>query len=288
MNEVALRGLETDRLAAYLSERLSRRRLDPPLDPRTQEEPPSFVLRGLQEIADPAERDAFHAKLAEAIRISLLELGRASAESPGPAFWADSANDEWLAGLCFIAAEIEARQLLSLIEILSSAWLVHQQPPVFSLGLSHLVRALASLQDGPSHGGLWQDLWTRGPRELRPLFLFGWARCNPAEAMNRVPEMVAGLDELHLPAAVWSLLAPGGLSATDLGRAVSGDPALAARVREALIRAGADTNCLRDYDLGALPATPPAGAFPFDPDVLPGTPDGAVHFFGWDVGQVAA
>ncbi len=280
MNEQDLFAFDVNALAVYLRERLTRARLDPPLDPRTNEGPPAFLLRALRHLKDE-EQAEFSNKLCQAIRISFGNLATHIAEKWAKPSGSDSAADEWLAGLSYLAQKLEATSVLSMMEVLAVAWLGNGTDKEPSFGVQHLIRSIAYMQQGKGHEGFWEELWAHRIPELTPLILFGWARCKPEAALRQLPGLVRAQDGTALANLLWSLLASGGPSPIEVGRALAHDAELHQQGRLALERAGASRDELRDYDLPMTATGPAAGAFPFPPEAKYRAQH--TEYVGWDV-----
>lgn len=253
-------GMSASDLADYLWSRLREEVLDPPLDERGgPEPPPRFVLAAVQSAGNPE----FKGRVIEALRRVLQRASMEWIDREPAQILADAANDSLLAGIGFMVAELPAPQLRQKLLLAANALIGdfgHTEGP--TLGQAQLLRALAHVQRRGELASFWRELWSRVPWSYRALVFYGWARADAGGALLKIGELVRSEPEVHLPSAVWALLEPGGPSIFALGcGAAEGGKQVYDAVREALQRAGADANLLRDFDL-CRPATDSPASMP--------------------------
>lgn len=209
MNAEELRQLDEPALADYIWKRLRRESpLDPPLASRFgDEEPEQFLIH----TAESSEGQSFRRRLLDAVIDNLRRWTehRVTSSEPLPE---DQISDEQLGSLAFLISELEARELVQPLYLAACSFLMDgaSSPAALTFGQTHAVRTLAHLQNSSWLAPFWQGLWENGPRSLRGLVLFGWARADTEEAFSRLAELVDCADEVDLPDTVWSLLGPEG------------------------------------------------------------------------------
>lgn len=277
-----LRELDGAPLAEYLWRRLRR---EPPMDPppatRFGDEPPEQIF---MEAADPPQGIAFRARLIGAVRENLRRLVD-SERASGQPFWADPVADEQVASLAFLVADLEGNELVDdLYRVVCSWTLTWPSRPAneISFGQMHLVRTLAMLQEGANLARFWEELWHKGPRWLRGMVFFGWARAYPEEALEHLGELIDQEEAIDLPTTLWSIIGPRGPGLAPLAEHSRGLPAdKRHKVRSALETAGAQEHQLRDFDF--LSCEPPVrDGFPFGPDTLPRNEEAARALPAWN------
>lgn len=112
-----------------------------------------------------------------------------------------------------------------------------------------MLRALAALAQRPSLARFWEQLWETGPRSMRGLILFGWARAYPEDALEQLSELVEMKAEIDLPTTLWSLIGPRGPGLTLIAEhAAMLTVEQAEQIRRALEEAGADADQLAQFD----------------------------------------
>lgn len=256
MNFDEVSKLKPDDLADYVWRRL---RFDPPVDPPTSDrfgpEPPE---RFLIQAAGRADGDQFRTTLVGALEKSLVRLLREAAASE-TSIWSDSVTNEQLASIAFLSSAIDARELVERLYNVVVSWVIapNAQRRGFTSGQFHLLRALASLQEGPWLAKTWKGLWQEAPRSMRGLIIFGWARADADEALNGLGELVDMEGQIDLPSTLWSLIGPKGPGVSrvaEFARKLT-EP-MQHRVREALATAGADESQLARFAIAPRVAEP--------------------------------
>lgn len=241
MDARSLTNLDSADLAEYLWNRLRHESpLNPPLTSRFAAEAPAHFLLKVEVESDDL---LFRSRLIRAVEDNIHRL--ASLPDDG-----DETADEQMAGLAFMVSEMKAANLVELLHAQTCSWSMSQPAPPLSFGQTHILRALAQLQEPGSLEQFWRDLWLRGPRNLRGLVYFGWVRSNAGEAYDHLGELADSGGDIDLPAAVWGLIGPGVSDIVNLAAAAGRcTPEQRNRIREALEAAGAGQDILRDYDL---------------------------------------
>jgi len=275
MNLEQVRQLEVPELADYVWRRL---RLEPPIDPplsdRFGTEPPEqFLIQAVEEGDFPE----FRGRLLAAIRDNLRRLVDLERESPEP-IWLDAASSDQVASIAYLVAEVRGTELLEAIYQVICSWMLSPGAARGELtaGQLHLLRTLALLQDGGCLARFWEDLWQRGPRSVRGLVMFGWARAYPQDALQHLAELVETESEIDLPSTLWSLVGshgPGIFLLAEFTRRLAPDQQ--GRIREALAQAGATDAQLRDFDYTAAATEATDGAFVFPGGTAPSNVEAA-------------
>lgn len=261
--------------------------MEPLLGVRYAEEPPvDFLVHAVKASGD----STFRVRMLDAGIENLRRLAMASLAGGTATFWADVTNDEHLAGLAFLISTLEGREAVAQLHLFASAWLTEWQrqrvEPTF--GQSHLLRALAHLQQGSALAGFWKDLWTLGPSSLRGLAFFGWSRADADAALAHLGELIDLAGELDLPSILWSLLEPGGPDSARLAKAARVlRPGQQEALREALARAGGDNQLLAEYEFFAMPGDTPAASKFLFPSEVPANPARARQAPRWAFAEAA-
>lgn len=255
MDAEALRRMDEPALAAYLRRRLRLEApLEPPLDRQTrQESPEDFVIHAVLESKE--EDPTFKGRIIGAVRANLHQFLREKSSAT-----LDDADNEQLASLAFLAAEIGAQELaldfysVATVEVLKR----DVQPPIDDLAVFHLLRTLAQLQKPEDHLFIpfWLALWEERSPDLREAAFYGISCVAPGKALELLPEVLHD-EALDLPPMAWHLATerPGPI---ELGKAAARLPAEDRRkLRQGLVDAGADGQMLHDFD-----------GFPFPDEVV--------------------
>lgn len=275
MDSEKLKHLDEKELADFVWRRL---RLEPPVDPPPgtrfgQEPPEQFLIATVEQSGDRNLRR----RLIEATDENLKRLAGLRASSSAE-LWDDPVVDEQLASLAFLASSLQAEELLPTLHLIACSrgiGDVARKGDVPS-GEFHILKALARLQKDRRYAGLWESLWQSGPRSIRGLTIFGWARADPEQALTKLGELADMKDEIDLPATVWSLVGPDAPGVFEVGRAARRCSSQQREaLRQALAEAGADESTLRDFDLQAGPPTGGDTGFPFRPSTAPANPSAA-------------
>ncbi len=267
MDAQSIVNLNPGDLAEYLWKRLRREPpLDPPLTDRFGAEAPAhFLLKVQAETDDRSFRPRLIKAVADNFR-RLANLRLASDDDAGQ----DETTDEQMAGLMFIISELKASELLGTIRTLACSWLTPRPASPHSFGQTHLLRALAQLQEPGRFEPFWRDLWEQGPRSLRGLVYFGWMRSDAERAYAHLGELADTGQDINLPATVWSLFHPGVSNIIELAQAARRcTPAQRTRIREALEAAGAERDILRVYESNSTGAPASPTKFLFSDTQLP-------------------
>ncbi len=261
MDAQLLVSLNPADLAEYLWTRLRREPpLDPPLTDRFAAEAPAHFLLKVQ--AETDDR-SFRPRLIKAVADNFRRLARLSLATDDDA-GADETTDEQLAGLAFIISELKATELARLIYTQACSWLTPRSAAPLSFGQTHVLRALAQLQEPGLLEPFWRNLWEQGPRNLRGLVYFGWMRSDADRAYAHLGELADTGQDINLPATVWSLFHPGVSNIIELGKAaLRCTPEQRTRIREALEAAGAERDILRDYESNSERAPASSTGFVF-------------------------
>ena len=220
MNAEELRKFDRAALADYVWKRLRREPpIDPPLASRFEDEEPEQFLIQAVESGDDA---SFRRKLYDAVIDNLKRWSEYRAASEIP-LSEDRTSDEQLASLAFVISELEASELVQPLYLVACSFLMNSaaRPAAMTFGQTHAVRTIAHLQNSSWLAPFWQGLWENGPRSLRGLVYFGWARADKDRAFSRLAELVACAHEIDLPGTVWSLLGPEGPGITALAQGTS-------------------------------------------------------------------
>lgn len=283
-----LRQLAPDQLDEYVWRRLrAERPIDPPVASRFGEEAPEqFIIRAAEEKEDRA----FRARLVAAVRKSFRRLVQRDLASE-QSIWRDAVTDEQVASLAFLIAEMGASELVDAVYALACSWIIVPGPTPHQLtfGQLHLLRSLAVLQQGGKLSSFWEDLWHDGPRSLRGLVIYGWARACADKALDHLAELAQMEEEIDLPATLWSLLdgdGPGLAALAARSKALSEENRCA--IRRALVTAGADEKQLRDFDFQLASAVLGGEEFPWSDDVVPKDPETAREHPQWQVPEKQA
>lgn len=220
--------------------------VDPPLDPRGDEEPEQFVI----EVFGP-DGAGSRRTLADAMDKTFVKLAGLQAVAPDPAEF-DATTDNQIASLAFLIAELRLKEAIQRLYVFACSWFAGDSPQTMhalSFGQQHLLRTLAQLSVPGMYTDFWRDLWENGPRSLRGLTIFGLARANEAEALKELDELAASAGDIDLPATVWSLQAPEGPGLISLAKAAAhSKEETRDSLRKALVDAGAYEHILRDFD----------------------------------------
>lgn len=270
MDAQLLVNLNPRDLTEYLWRRLRREPpLDPPLTDRFAAEAPAhFLLKVAAETDDPS----FRARLIQGVADNFGRLARLSLATDDDS-GEDETTDEQLADLAFILSELKATELAQLIYTQACSWLGPRSAGPFSFGQTHVLRALAQLQEPGRFEPFWRDLWEQGPRKLRGLVYFGWMRSDADRAYTHLGELADTDQDINLPATVWSLFHPGVSNIIELGKAARRcTPEQRTRIREALEAAGAERDILRDYDSNSRSAPTSTTEFPWSGQELNNAP----------------
>ena len=275
MNLEQVRQLEVPELADYVWRRLRLEGpLDPPLSDRFGPEPPEqFLIQAAEESDSPA----FRTRLLAAVRDNLRRLVDLERESAEP-IWLDAVSSDQVASIAYLVAEVRGTELLEAIYQVICSWMLSPGAAraELSAGQLHLLRTLALLQEGACLARFWEDLWQRGPRSLRGLVMFGWARAYPQDALEHLGELVETDGEIDLPSTLWSLVGahgPGIFRLAEFARRLVPDQQR--RIREALDQAGATEAQLRDFDYTAAAPEAGDGDFAFPGGTAPGNVEAA-------------
>ena len=249
MDAAQLRRMDQAELDKYLWGRLRLESMNPPVSSRFGQEPPEqFIFEAVKQ-ADDLQ---FKSRVIKAIRANLAQMARLAAPSHEQ-FWNDRTNDQQLASLAFLSNALEAVELTESLYAMACSWLIEpgRWSPTSPDERFHVLHSLAQLQQGPRFAGLWEDLWEHGPRTIRGLTMFGWARADAVKALEHLGELVEMKDEIDLPATSWSLIQDRG---PGLRRVIEASARLSAKrrkiLRSALATAGADDRTLQTFDVG--------------------------------------
>lgn len=250
------------------------------------EEPEQFIIQAVERSGD---RD-FRRRLGDAVRDNLQRVaqqravqGEGPADARPPVGW-DSITDEQVASLAFLISELGAAELVRPLYAFACGWFVGAEAEARepSFGQTHVLRTLAHLQTPGWLGAFWQALWERGPRALRGLTIFGWARAAQQNALAKLGELGDSAAAIDLPATLWSLIGPEGPGIVALGKAAKHCTAAQRHVlRQALEEAGADQHILRDFDRYAKRHTKGDGRLPWLDKVVPDRPGFSRHRPRW-------
>ncbi len=270
MDAQLLVNLNARDLTEYLWKRLRREPpLDPPLTDRFAAEAPTHFL--LKVAAETDDR-SFRARLVQAVADNfrrLAGLRLASDDDAGE----DETTDEQMADLAFILSELKATELVGLVHTQACSWLMPRSAAPLSFGQTHVLRALAQLQEPRMFEPFWRDLWEQGSRSLRGLVYFGWMRSDADRAYAHLGELADTGQDIDLSATVWSLFDPGVSNIIELAKAARGcTPEQRTRIREALEAAGAERDILRDYDSNSRSAPTSTTEFPWSGQELNNAP----------------
>lgn len=254
MDTDELRRLDREPLADYVWSRLRfEGTMDPAIVDRFGTEPPErFLLAAYESSRDAAFRD----RLVDAVRRNLIRLAERH-RSPAAPLHADPVSDEHLAGLAYLVKELDAKELVAELYQQVMPWTIQRSRLEPTSGELQVLRALARLCDIPEMAPFWRGLWSHAPVELRGLIIFGWARCDPSSALERLGELAEEVD-IDLSTTQWSLIGRRGpgLAAVAKAAATLSDTQRA-KLRDALDRAsGGDLQMLRDFDLDSTPTIP--------------------------------
>jgi len=276
MDQKTLQSLSAENLSEYLWRRLRYEGpMDPPLDRRTRVEPPEdFLLRTFQQTGDRAFRE----RLTESVEDNLTRV-LALIASEG----VSSATAEQLASLAFLSSAIGDAKLGYTLYLSAVALLSSRAPssPSLNVALFHVLGAVADLQNDARLTPFWETLWERAKAgELRAIAYYGLVRADSTRALELLDELVAD-ERIDLPVAAWSLAteAPGIFDMAKAAASLSSEHR--ARLRSALIAAGADDDLLQDFDLHSEPNIIASG-FDF------GIPDPADLHLAYEPPELAA
>lgn len=246
MNAEDLRKLDRAALAEYVRKRLRREPpIDPPLASRFEDEEPEQFLIQAVESGDDA---SFRRRFCNAVRDNLRrwsEQRAASVVSLGE----DRTADEHLASLAFVISELEASDLVGPLYMTACSFFMDSPSRTEDLtfGQTHAVRTIAQLQSPRLLTSFWQSLWDNGPRSLRGLTFFGWARADREQALGHLDELVESRSEIDLSDTVWSLIGPEGPGIIDFARGAKRHPReVKQALHDALVEAEAE---FRDFDV---------------------------------------
>ena len=235
--------VELDRpaLAGYVRRRLRREPpLDPPLDDRHGAEPPEqFLIHAAREVP------GLHQALVQAVRDNLGELARQQAADP--ACSSHPRTNQHIASLAYLATRLPATELAQPFYTLACSWFLDagELPEDLDDGRFHVLRALAMLQRDATLAPFWENLWRMGPRSVRGLTMFGWARADDGRALQHLDELIQ-TEGIDLPATLWALAGPDGPGVPAMAEAAAVLPdALRRKITRALRSAGADAETLR-------------------------------------------
>ena len=261
MDAQVLENLNPADLADYLWQRLRRERpLDPPLTDRFAAEAPAHFLLKVE--AETDDR-SFRSRLIKAVADNFRRLARLSLATDDDA-GEDETTDEQLADLAFLLSELKATELAQLIYTQACSWLMPRSAAPLSFGQTHVLRALAQLQEPGWLELFWRKLWEQGSRSLRGLVYFGWMRSDADSAYAHLGELADTGQDINLSAAVWSLIGPGVSNIIALAEAARDcTTEQRTRIRGALEAAGAEQDILRDYDLHSRSTAARSSGFPW-------------------------
>lgn len=281
MNVDGLRKLNRAELADYLWKRLRRESpVDPPLGRRFgDEEPEQFIV----EAAETTNDQSFRHLLNDAIKGNFQRVAELLAAS-GRSLSDDTVTDEQIASLSFLISELAAEDMVDPLYKFACAWFVAGAAPdqEMTFGQIHVLRTLAQLQRPNMLALFWRDLWENGPRSLRGLTIFGWARSDSAAADQHLGDLADSAAAIDLPSTVWSLIDPDALGIVGFGKASEyTTDAQRTVLREALREAGADASTLRDFDLYSSKAPTQSTQIPWLDPIVPDRPDIPRKVFGW-------
>ena len=246
MNAEELRKLDRAAVAAYVWKRLRREPpIDPPLASRFEdEEPEQFLIQAVESGNDASFRRRFLVAVRDNLR-RWSEQRAASVLSSDE----DRTADEHLASLAFVISELEADDLVGALYMTACSFFMNSPSSTEALtfGQTHAVRTIAQLQSPGLLTSFWQSLWENGPRSLRGLTFFGWARANKDQALARLDELVESRSEIDLSDTVWSLIGPEGPGIIDFARGAEPHPReVKQALHDALVEAEAE---FREFDV---------------------------------------
>lgn len=243
-----IRAMTDTELTEYLWHRLRLDEpVDPPLDHRFGQEPPESVVIAAWRHSN--DDPAFADRLVRAIRANLRSLTPQLDRLPD-----DPAMREQLASLAFLAGEVGAKGLVpDLAEVAHDLWAQLRADPGGALlinnPLFHVLNALSDLDDSADLAPLWRDiLAASGNRGLRTIAWFGLSHTDPEGLLDRLSEVVEDRT-IRLANVAWPMAHryPGIARFAKAAREHL-TPEQRARLRVALVEAGADPGVLRDFD----------------------------------------
>jgi hypothetical protein len=252
MTFAKLQKLNRQNLSDYVWRRL---RLEPPINPplrnRFGEEPPEqFIFEAVKN----SQEESFRRPVLDAIQDNLSKLALQAVSAEPDIFWRNRQTDQHIASLAFLISMLKASELVPTLEFFSLPWLSlwRIRPNEITDGQFHLLRTLAQLQQGKALAGMWEDLWEHGPRSLRGLIFFGWARADSLQALRQLGELADSADPIDLPATLWSLIGPEGPGIRELSLNASRCNGMQqSKLRQALVDVGVDQQTLREFDLNS-------------------------------------